>query len=249
MSHTLNSGALTAKLTLGHDYYWNRRSTRRAYDSATGVCTYTPVNVNGAYDLRGAFDINARLDADNRFWLTSTTSATYEHIPDWMQENGGDDVLSTVRNTLLSENVRLNWTISPGYSLTFGVNAAWRNATSPMASFSTINAADIATKLAAQIQLPWKLQFGTDMTLYKRCGYGDASLNDASWVWNAKLSRTFLADRLTASINAFDILGQLSNVSATINSLGRTETWTNSLRRYCMLTLTYRLTIMPRRGK
>jgi hypothetical protein len=246
MSHTLNSGALTAKLTLGHDYYWNRRSTRRAYDSATGVCTYTPVNVNGAYDLRGAFDINARLDADNRFWLTSTTSATYEHIPDWMQENGGDDVLSTVRNTLLSENIRLNWTLHSGYSLTFGVNATWRNATSPMVSFTTINAADIAAKLAAQIQLPWKLQLGTDMTLYKRYGYGDASLNDASWVWNANLTRSFLAGRFLASGTAFDILGQLSNVTASINSLGRTETWTNSLRRYAMLTLTYRFSLMPR---
>jgi hypothetical protein len=210
------------------------------------VCTYTPVNVNGAYDLRGAFDINARLDADNRFWLTSTTSATYEHIPDWMQENGGDDVLSTVRNTLLSENIRLNWTLHSGYSLTFGVNATWRNATSPMVSFTTINAADIAAKLAAQIQLPWKLQLGTDMTLYKRYGYGDASLNDASWVWNANLTRSFLAGRFLASGTAFDILGQLSNVTASINSLGRTETWTNSLRRYAMLTLTYRFSLMPR---
>jgi hypothetical protein len=154
--------------------------------------------------------------------------------------------MSTVRNTLLSQRFQLNWSIASGYSMNFGIKGTWRNATSPMASFTTINAADIATKLAAQIQLPWKLQLGTDMTLYKRCGYGDASLNDASWVWNAKLSRTFLADRLTASINAFDILGQLSNVSATINSLGRTETWTNSLRRYAMLTLTYRFSLMPR---
>jgi hypothetical protein len=234
------------KVGVGHNRYWNRRSTRRTYDSTTGVSTYTPVNVNGAYDINGNIYITAKLDHDNRLWLTSSTSATYEHIPDWMQENGGSDVMSTVRNTLLSQRFQLNWSIASGYSMNFGIKGTWRNATSPMASFTTINAADIATKLAAQIQLPWKLQLGTDMTLYKRCGYGDASLNDASWVWNAKLSRTFLADRLTASINAFDILGQLSNVSATINSLGRTETWTNSLRRYAMLTLTYRFSLMPR---
>jgi hypothetical protein len=239
------SSRFITKLSLGHDYYWNRRSTHRSYNSTTGVSTYKPVNVSGAYDLRGALDITAQIDEDNRLWLTSTTSATYEHIPDWMQENGGDDVLSTVRNTLLSENIRLNWTIRSGYSLTFGVNATWRNATSPMASFTTINAADIATKLAAQIQLPWKLQLGTDMTLYKRCGYGDASLNDASWVWNANLTRSFLSGRFLASVTAFDILGQLSNVTASINSLGRTETWTNSLHRYCMLTLTYRFSLMP----
>ncbi len=239
------SSRFITKLSLGHDYYWNRRSTHRSYNSTTGVSTYKPVNVSGAYDLRGALDITAKLDHDNRLWLTSSTSATYEHIPDWMQENGGDDVLSTVRNTLLSENIRLNWTIRSGYSLTFGVNATWRNATSPMASFTTINAADIAAKLAAQIQLPWKLQLGTDMTLYKRCGYGDASLNDASWVWNANLTRSFLSGRFLASVTAFDILGQLSNISASINSLGRTETWTNSLRRYAMLTLTYRFSLMP----
>jgi hypothetical protein len=114
-----------------------------------------------------------------------------------------------------------------------------------MASFTTINAADLYAKLGVQVKLPWKLQLGTDMTLYKRYGYGDASLNDASWVWNANLTRSFCAGKFLASVTAFDILGQLNHISASINSLGRTETWTNALRRYAMLTLTYRFSLMP----
>jgi hypothetical protein len=239
------SGFVTAG-TLRYNRYWNRRSTRRTYDSTTGVSTYTPVNVNGAYDINGNVYITAKLDHDNRLWLTSSTSATYEHIPDWMQENGGSDVMSTVRNTLLSQRFQLNWSIASGYSMNFGIKGTWRNATSPMASFTTINAADLYAKLGVQVKLPWKLQLGTDMTLYKRYGYGDASLNDASWVWNANLTRSFLSGRFLASVTAFDILGQLNHISASINSLGRTETWTNALRRYAMLTLTYRFSLMPR---
>ena len=52
---------------------------------------------------------------------------------------------------------------------------------------------------------------------------------------------------LNAKIDAYDILGQISNVTATVNSLGNTETWTNSMSRYVLLSLAWRFTIMPKK--
>lgn len=231
---------------LSHRYYWNRRSQLRDFNATTGVSTYRPVNVSGAWTLGASLNVTARLDRDNKWWLTSTTSGGYEHIPDWLSLGDGPAVKSTVRNALLSENLRVNWSVAEGYTVAAGVNAAWRNARSALEGFRTINAVDIAAKLSTTMKLPWELGFSTDLNLYKRYGYEDASLNTLDWVWNASLQRAFVHGRLVVKIDAFDILGQLSNITSSVNSLGRTETWTNSLRRYAMLTLSYNFQLMPK---
>ncbi len=234
------------RLELSHRYYWNRRSQLRDFNATTGVSTYRPVNVSGAWTLGASLNVTARLDRDNKWWLTSTTSGGYEHIPDWLSLGDGPAVKSTVRNALLSENLRVNWSVAEGYTVAAGVNAAWRNARSALEGFRTINAVDIAAKLSTTMKLPWELGFSTDLNLYKRYGYEDASLNTLDWVWNASLQRAFVHGRLVVKIDAFDILGQLSNITSSVNSLGRTETWTNSLRRYAMLTLSYNFQLMPK---
>jgi hypothetical protein len=51
--------------------------------------------------------------------------------------------------------------------------------------------------------------------------------------------------------HGFDILGQLSNVTQTLNGQGRYETWRNVIPSYAMLRLAYNLDIKPakRRGE
>ena len=44
----------------------------------------------------------------------------------------------------------------------------------------------------------------------------------------------------------FDILGQLSNITQTLNGQGRYETWKNNIPRYGMIRLIYRLDIRPK---
>lgn len=234
------------KLALSHEYYRDRKSQFRSYDPETGVSTYCPVNVSGAYTLGATVDVTAKLDRDNRWWLTSNTAAGYEHIPDWMDDGTAAPVLSTVRNVMLSEVIRVNWTVAEGYTLTACVDAGWRNATSPLSGFVTVNAFDIAAGITARLRLPWQLELSTDLNMYSRRGYNDASMNTTDWVWNMALQRPFAKGALTVKADAFDILGQLSNVTYSLNSLGRTETRTNSLRRYAMLTIAYRFNLLPK---
>jgi len=237
----------TISFSVGHNYYWDRRSQYRSYDPATGASTYRPVNVSGAYTVDLGLDITAKLDRDNRWYIHSSTSASYEHIPDWISLNNADAVMSNVNNIVVSEKLKADWTINENYTLTAGINVSWRNAVSPLSNFQTINTVDLAPKLAAIAKLPLGLDFGSDFSIYKRFGYFDNSLNTIDYIWNASLQRPFLSGKIVARIEAYDILGQISNVSAVINSLGRTETRTNSLRRYVMLTVSYRFNIMPRK--
>lgn len=237
------------KLNLSHSYFWDRRSQYRGYDPLTGVSTFMPVNVSGAYTINGSADFSSRLDRNKRWYLTSSTGASYENIPDWMSLNNNEAELSKVRNFFLSENLRINWFVAEGYDLSIGGYAGWRNASSPLEGFETINTVNLSAKFSANIKLPWKFDFSTDVSYHHRYGYSDSSFNSGNWVWNASIQRSFLQGRLNAKVDAFDILGQIDNISTQINSLGRTETWTNSLHRYVMLSLSYRFSIMPRNAK
>lgn len=101
--------------------------------------------------------------------------------------------------------------------------------------------------LTAQCPLPWNLQLSTDLTMYTRRGYSDASLNTDDQVWNARLSRTFLGSRLTVMADGFDLLGQLTNIRRTLNAQGRTETRYNVVPSYVLFHVIYRLNREPKK--
>ena len=48
-------------------------------------------------------------------------------------------------------------------------------------------------------------------------------------------------------LDGFDILGQLDNVTRTLNAQGRTETYTNVLPRYGLLHVVYRFNKLPKK--
>ena len=76
-------------------------------------------------------------------------------------------------------------------------------------------------------------------------------MNTDDIVWNATLSKKLFKNRVTLSLDGFDILWQLSNVTQTLNGQGRYETWRNVIPSYAMLRLAYNLDIKPakRRGE
>ncbi|MBE6291120.1 MAG: hypothetical protein E7091_01690 [Bacteroidales bacterium] len=63
-------------------------------------------------------------------------------------------------------------------------------------------------------------------------------MNTDDLVWNASLTQPLFKSR---------VLLQLSNVYSSYNAQGRTEVWTNSIPRYVMLHLTYKLNVMPKK--
>ena len=69
-------------------------------------------------------------------------------------------------------------------------------------------------------------------------------MNTNNLVWNARLERTF--GKFTVMADGFDLLGKLSNVRKVINAQGRTETWYNTVPRYAMLHIMYKLHFKPK---
>ena len=97
------------------------------------------------------------------------------------------------------------------------------------------------------IKLPADIELNTSLNAVIRRGFSDASLNSSNWVWNADLSKSFLKRKvMTLKLSAYDILNSMKAVSVNVNAQGRVETWTNTMRRYVMLSAIYRFDMKPK---
>ena len=210
------------------------------YDAATGVRTYSPCNVDGNWGAKLSADYQKALDKKQRFVLNAVTGFNYRNSVDYVSE------LSQVRNLNTSENLRLNMRLNQ-YIFDLDVAVKYLHATSSRTGFQNINSFDFKYGASAQIPLSAGFAFTTDLTLYHRMGYSDASLNDCHFVANARLSKTLLKGRLGLSLDAYDIFQGLSNVTRVLNAQGLTETWYNSLPRYAMLQVIYKFSKQPKK--
>lgn len=228
-------------LTGGWNLTRNAIAHAMNYDTSTGVRTYSPRNVNGNWETNLSGDYQKPLDKKQHFILSSITDIKYRNSVDYVTER------SSVRNLNVRENLRLNTRIKQ-YTLDLDIAARYLHATSHRACFEDINSFDFKYCISAQIPLPAGFSFSTDLTLYHRTGYTDASLNDCHFVANARLSKTFLGGRLGLTLDAFDIFHGLNNVTKVINAQGITETWHNSLPSYALLQIVYKFSKQPRRN-
>jgi hypothetical protein len=106
---------------------------------------------------------------------------------------------------------------------------------------------DINYGLNGSYKLPWNFTFDTDFTVHSRRGYTDAEMNDNRLYWDASLTKSFHQGQWILKLRGYDLLGQVSNLRYSINAQGRTETWTNTMRRYALLTVSYRFSQKPKK--
>ena len=249
-------------LEWGYQRTYNAIAMGYVYDPQTGVRTYRPENVDGNWTTDGGYTFHCSLDSTKKLNLDIPFHITYAQSVDLIGIVGGDLKSPTPEVTAPSltgraggESIvrRLALSLTPTFKADIGQHhfeltcqPAWDRYTSDRPDFDNFNAFACRTSLSAIIKLPWKLDLSTDLSLYTRTGYADEALNTNDLVWNARLTRPFLKGRLLMIFDGFDILGQLSNVTRTLNAQGRTETYTNVMPRYALLHIVYRLNKQPK---
>lgn len=224
----------------------NAKAMSYVYDRSTGIRNYSPENVNGNYYVYGGINYSMPLDSKKRLTFTTYTFAQLYHGVDLIStETGVSPSRSTVNTYWATETMKLDYRMG---QFTFGAKAycSWNRATSEREGFVPFTVWDFNYGPTVQIELPWNMQFVSDLTLYSRRGYDDPAANTNDVVWNARLSKRILKGGLTFSVDAFDILGQLSNLTQTVNSQGRFETFRDVTPRYVMFHAIYRLNIKPK---
>ena len=218
----------------------------RTYDSQTGVTTYQPDNVNGNWNISANYRASRPLDKTKRLFLSNITGLAYTNSVDLVAEDMPYTARSSVRNTNFNEELSVTYKIK-GYAFggKFGVN--WINAHSHRTNFETVNCENWIIGANAVVPLPWKMQLAADLSTTLRTGYNDHNMNEAAFVCNARLSRSFFHGKLTMILDAFDIFNGIKDIRRTINEQGRTETWYNSVHRYVMLHAFYRFAKKPKK--
>lgn len=224
------------------------------YDKQTGVRTYKPYNVNGNWTAQVGYGLKAPLDKPRRLMLAFIPELTYTKSVDLTGTHGLLE-RSKVGTTKMEQFIELKYKLGK-HLLTLSSENTWqhvniysRQKQQPSANQqnNSFSVADYKTSLSAQLKLPWKIELTTDLNLYNRRGYSDTTLNTSEWVWNGRISRSFLNGQLLMMLDGFDLLGQLSNISRAINAQGRTETWTNTQPRYVLLHAVWRWNHSPRK--
>ena len=217
------------------------------YDTNTGVRRYRTYNVSGNYSFRADDYLNWEFGSKKQFSLSSATAWNLDNNTDMIGINADTPEKAQVRNTMLSENLTLSYRIGK-QQISLNGNATHRHTSSERPDFNTINAQHYKYGVNGIFELPAGFGISTDLFFYKRVGYGVKELDSTDAVWNMRL--TFSPKRNNHwlfSIDGFDLLHKLSNVHYAVTATGRTVSYTNSLPRYMVFTVQYRLNIQPKK--
>ncbi|MEG1861768.1 MAG: outer membrane beta-barrel protein [Bacteroidaceae bacterium] len=230
----------------GH-FYINEVAMGSTYDKSTGIRTSRPENVNGNWYITLGINYTLPIDKLKRItFSTNTNGQFYNNVDLTSVDNEAYARRSKVNSLFLTQSLRSDYRLA---KLKVGAkfSGTWSNVRSRRENFETTNAFDFNYGFTGQIELPWSMQFSTDVTMYSRRGYNEESMNSNDFVWNVRISKRIMKGNLTFIVDGFDILNNLSNISRTINAQGRTETYRNAIPSYVMIHAIYRFTKYPKK--
>ena len=231
------------------DYLQNYLTQGYIYNPETGVRTWRTYSVNGNWTISSYYSLTIPLDKRRRLLFTTTTSPDYRHSVNMIGTSTLETALPerySVRNLSIAEKLQLACKLGD-HRLTINGNVTFRKVSSPMDGFDRFTSRDYTYGASALVRLPLKMELSTDFTAYTRTGYTSDEMNGTDLVWNARLTCPLMKGRLLLALDGFDILGQLSNVTRTINAQSRTESYTNTLPRYALLHVIWRLNKKPKK--
>lgn len=230
------------------NYYHRQVAQSVVFNPDNSQYTYQPKNVSGAYHASAQFGFTRFLDKRQRWSWQTTLNADFNHSVDHVLQAGMTESSPNAVNTLALHDGLWFQYQHQDLSLRATGDIRWRHSEGKMRDFTTLNAYDYQYGLAARYTLPvLKTTLSADGNMYSRRGYGSKTLNTDDFVLNASISQPFLKGKLIASIEAFDLLHQLSSTQYAINAQGRTETWNRSLPNYIMFHVVYHFSRNPKK--
>ena len=232
---------------MAHVNYSNTRnsiSNMVTYDEQTGGRTTRPENINGNWNLSGAFMFNTALDSIGMWTVNTFTNVRYNNYVGYLAlDRNSDSQKNTTKTVQVGEQLALSYRNS-WLEVSLDGSLDYTHTRNLLQSQSNLDTWQFAYGGSFNFYLPWGMSVSTDLHQNSRRGYSDASMNTNELIWNAQLSQSFLKNNaLTVSLQFYDILHQQSNFSRTINAMQRSDTRYNSINSYAMLHAVYRLNV------
>jgi len=232
----------TIRLSLNGNLTHNARTQGYTYDTTTGVRTYRPENISSGNWTAGLSVNWSRAVDKQKFWhIGSELGLGYNKSTGLAIATGSTDAeLSRVGTFTLSYKPSIRFQ-KEKFTLQAKGDIGYRNIHRNITlGEQPTDIWDFSYGLNGNYKLPWNFTFNTDLTMHSRRGYADAEMNDNRLYWDASLTKSIHQGQWLIKLRGYDLLGQVSSLRYNINAQGRTETWTNSMRRYALLTVSYR---------
>jgi hypothetical protein len=212
------------------------------YEENTGRRISRPDNYDGNWSTNGGASFYIGLDTLNRWDISGGLNASYRHQVSYV---------NLERTAVPDRNVTHSYNLEPSLSLSFRNKWLSVSVNCRTTYARTENRLQASRNLETwnfnyggntKITFPWGTNLSTDMHMYSKRGYSDATLNTNELLWNAQLSQSFLkGKKLTVMLQWYDILNEQSNFSRTINANGWRDQEVNAITSYAMLHVSYRL--------
>lgn len=217
-----------------------------AYDRTTGVRISKPINIDGGWNAGGSMSTGLNLTADGRFTLSNYLSVTMNLDVDMISyDKFATSQKTSINDLYLWNNFGLQYNIGK-HMVGFDALIDNHHTTSDREDFITINVPSFNYGFRGRVMLPFDIELSTDIKMYQRRGHDDSSMNINTLLWNGRISKNLLNDRLIVAVDGYDILGNVKSIGYSVNALGRTETWTKSIPSYVMLSLRWNFTKKPK---
>ena len=222
----------------------NSISNKVTYDEKTGGRITRPENINGNWNVMGAFMFNCSIDSAGVWNLNTDTYLGYDNYVSYLSlDKQSDSQKNTTRSTTwrerLSFSYRNNW-----LELSLDGTLNYNHATNKLQPNSNLNTWQFSYGPSMTLTAPWGTSLNSSLSISSRRGYSDSSMNTDEFVWNAQLSQGFLKGKpLTIMLQFYDILRQQSTFSRAISATSRTDTEYNAINSYAMLHVIYRLNL------
>ena len=222
----------------------NSISNKVTYDEKTGGRTTRPENINGNWNLHGAFMFNTAIDSAGVWNVNTFTNVDYQNNVSYLSLDGKDSQKNTTKALTLGER------LSAGYRnswLEVNLNGSlnYTHARNALQASSNMDTWQFSYGPSLTLTAPWGTSLSTDLSESSRRGYSDNSMNTNELIWNAQISQGFLRGKpLTVMLQFYDILHQQSTLSRSLTAMARTDTEYNSINSYAMLHVIYRINLI-----
>ena len=222
----------------------NSISNKVTYDENTGGRTTRPENINGNWNVMGAFMFNCSLDSTGVWNVNTDTNLGYNNYVSYLSlDKMLDSQKNTTKNLTWRERLSLSYR-NDWLELSLDGTLTYNHAKNKLQPNSNLDTWQYSYGPTLTLTAPWGTSLNTSLANSSRRGYNDSSMNTDELVWNAQLSQSFLKGKpLTVMLQFYDLLHQQSTFSRAISSLARTDTEYNAINSYAMLHVVYRMNL------
>ncbi|OEJ99097.1 TonB-dependent receptor [Flavivirga aquatica] len=197
----------------------------------------TYANVNGNYNLGINTGLRKTIKIDTigsiRYGVGFRFS-TNKNI------NFNNDVKYASKNTELSPNIRITFTLNDLFELTPNYNLSYTNTSFDIDQFEDQeflrHSLGLRTATLASKRLDWRNNISYNYNPNVADGF-----QKSSWFWNSTLSYSMFEDKGTLTLKVYDLLNQNTNARRVASANYIEDSQTNILKRYFMLNFSWKL--------